>query len=100
MNAGTLVAIALALGQPCTAAAQLHTGHDDTRATLDSTAIRFVAEAHAGTSRYHDQAVAIADGYRRVGPELPSMGEHWLNIRFILADSVDAAHPSILIYVS
>jgi len=100
MNTRAVLTIVLALSEPCVAAAQLHSGHEDASAVVDSNAIRFVAEARAGTSRYHDQAAAIADGYRRVGPELPSMGEHWLNIRLILADSVDAAHPSILIYVT
>lgn len=66
----------------------------------DSAAMHFIAEARAGLLRYHDRNVAIADGYHLVGPELPAMGEHWLNIALILADTVDAAHPPVLIYVS
>lgn len=66
----------------------------------DTRAANFIAEARRGTARYRDRSVAIADGYRMVGPDLPSMGEHWLNIALILADSVDAAHPPVLIYVS
>jgi hypothetical protein len=66
----------------------------------DSVALRFITEARDGTERYRSQTAAIADGYRHVGPDLPSMGEHWLNIGLILADRVDAAHPAVLIYVS
>lgn len=68
--------------------------------SIDSAAARFIAAARAGTARYRDRSVAIADGYHLVGPDLPSMGEHWLNIALILADSVDAAHPPVLIYVA
>lgn len=91
-----LGAVALALLLARSAAAQ---EHSHAALSSDSAATRFVAEARAGTLRYRDRAVAIADGYRFVGPDLPAMGEHWLNIRRILADSVDAAHPSVLIYV-
>jgi hypothetical protein len=69
-------------------------------ATADSAALRFAAAARAGTARYRERSVAIADGYRQVGPDLPSMGEHWLNIGLVLADSIDAARPPILIYVA
>jgi hypothetical protein len=62
--------------------------------------MHFMTDARAGLVRYSDRAVAIADGYHLVGPELPAMGEHWLNIALILADSLDAAHPPVLIYVS
>lgn len=65
----------------------------------DSTAARFIAAAKIGTSRYRDRSIAVSDGYHRVGPELPSMGEHWLNIGLILADTVDPARPPVLIYV-
>lgn len=67
---------------------------------MDSAAARFVAAARAGTVRYRDRLLAIADGYRQVGPELPGMGEHWLNVRLVLADTLDPAHPPVLIYVS
>lgn len=67
--------------------------------TSDTGAIRFISAARAGTARYRDRSIAIADGYRQVGPDLPAMGEHWLNIALILADSVNPARPPVLIYV-
>ena len=95
----SLYAGLLAIGLVNVARAQL-LGPNDTRATSDSAATRFIAEARAGTAKYRDRAVAIADGYHMVGPDLPSMGEHWLNIALILADTVDAARPPVLIYVA
>jgi hypothetical protein len=65
----------------------------------DTAAARFIDAARAGTARYRDRSMAIADGYRQVGPDLPAMGEHWLNIALILGDSVDPARPPVLIYV-
>lgn len=93
----SLLAVVLALTAPVMVGAQV--APNGLAKVSDSTAARFVADARTGTLRYRDRAVAIADGYHKVGPELPSMGEHWLNIGLILADSVDAARPPILIYV-
>ena len=60
----------------------------------------FVASVRAATARYRDQAAAIADGYRRIGPDFPSMGEHWLSISIVVRDEVDPLHPPILEYVT
>jgi hypothetical protein len=76
-----------------------HALHAAAATVSDTDAARFVAAARAGTVRYRDRSIAIADGYRQVGPDLPAMGEHWLNIALILADSVDPARPPVLIYV-
>ncbi len=58
----------------------------------------FVATVRQATARYRDRAVAIADGYRMIGPDIPSMGEHWLNVPMLLAGTVDPLHPPILEY--
>lgn len=73
--------------------------HQTSEVASDTSAARFVAWARAAIVRYQDRATAIGDGYHQVGPDLPAMGEHWLNIGLILADTVDAAHPPVLIYV-
>jgi hypothetical protein len=57
-----------------------------------------IAAARAGTLRYRDQAAAIADGYRPVGPDFPGMGEHWVNPRLLLEGGLAAAHPQVLEY--
>jgi hypothetical protein len=59
-----------------------------------------VSTARAGTARYQDQAAAIEDGYRAVGPDFPGMGVHWVNKGLLLAGTVDAARPPVLEYVT
>ena len=60
----------------------------------------FLRAARAGTDRYHDIVNARADGYRRVGGELPSLGEHWVHNGRALADTLDPAAPPILVYAT
>lgn len=57
-----------------------------------------VSAARAGTARYQDQAAAIEDGYRAVGPDFPGMGVHWVNKGLLLTGTVDPAHPPVLEY--
>ena len=57
-----------------------------------------VPAARAATARYQDQAAAIADGYRAVGPDFPGMGVHWVNKALLLTGAVDLAHPPVLEY--
>jgi hypothetical protein len=59
----------------------------------------FVARARAGTEQFRDRRVAIAAGYRRLGMDFPSMGEHWVNPGLVLSGDFDAARPAILSYV-
>ena len=59
----------------------------------------FVSAARAATSRYVSREVAIADGFRRVGGDFPAMGEHWVNLAQVMADSFAAAKPSVLTYI-
>jgi hypothetical protein len=58
----------------------------------------FVSRARAATERYKDQNVAAADGYRRLGPDFPAMGEHWANGEFVIRGEFDAARPGLLTY--
>jgi hypothetical protein len=60
----------------------------------------FVAAARAATERYRQQSTAIADGYRRIGPDFPSMGEHWVSVPLVVRGDVDPLHPPILEYVT
>lgn len=54
----------------------------------------------AGTARYQDQAAAIADGYRQVGPDFPSMGEHWVSTALLVSGVLDPARPQVLEYAT
>lgn len=55
----------------------------------------FLAEARAGTEKYKDVAVAEAEGYLRITPDLPLIGAHYFKAGF---EGLDPAHPSILLY--
>jgi hypothetical protein len=68
-------------------------------ATTGSASTRLVAAAREGTRRYQLQDAAIADGFRRVGVDFPAMGEHWVNLQRVMADSFAPGHPAVLIYV-
>jgi hypothetical protein len=63
-----------------------------------SAAEQFLADARAGTARYHDRRAAIADGYRKLGPAFPGMGEHWVHPGPIVNGRLDARTPSVLGY--
>jgi len=76
-----------------------HTGHVSPAERSDSVAeAAFIGAARAATTRYRDIATALADGYRRIGGELPSLGEHWVHNGRALADTLDPAAPPILVY--
>lgn len=67
-------------------------------AAAPATTQEFLATAHAATVRYQDLRVAIADGYRAVGPDFPGMGEHWVHPGLLVSGQLDAARPQILEY--
>jgi hypothetical protein len=74
--------------------------HSEIPATADDARIDLLlAKARAATEPYQDRNVAIASGYRRVGPDFPSMGEHWLNTRLIVEGAFDVSRPQMLTYV-
>jgi hypothetical protein len=86
--AGVVIALLCAA---CPAAAQSGAGDE---------VGRFAAAVRTATERYRDRSAAAADGYRRIGPDFPSMGEHWLNVSLAVRAEVDPLHPPILEYVS
>lgn len=59
----------------------------------------FVARLRAATQRFQDHAAAVAAGYRWVGPDMPNMGEHWINPRLVMRRPFDPMRPSCLSYV-
>jgi hypothetical protein len=85
-----LRSLALLLLSPALLAAQA--GHSALDSLGDAT--------ERALGRWADRAIASASGYRRIGPDFPGMGEHWLHPRVLLSGHVDAAEPTILIYAS
>jgi hypothetical protein len=59
----------------------------------------FAAQVRASTARYQDQREALKDGYRKIGPDFPSMGEHWLNRAIVMRGEIDPLRPPILEYI-
>jgi hypothetical protein len=60
----------------------------------------FVTAARLGSERYRDRSVAIAAGFRRLGRDFPSMGEHWAHPGKVIAGRFDVADPPMLTYAS
>src|SRR5438105_7318728 len=82
-----------------TGLAQTHSHHE-----LDETTHSFALEpllsrARVATEVYTDRNVAIADGYRRVGRDFPSMGEHWLSTKLVVEGVFDVSRPQMLTYL-
>jgi hypothetical protein len=79
-----------------------HAYHDDLarRVTPDSDAAidSLIAMARNASEAFSDRGAAIAAGYRRVGKDFPSMGEHWVNPRLVFDGRFDVARPAILTY--
>jgi hypothetical protein len=74
--------------------------HDLTAASTDSATTAFTAAARAGAERYRDRDVAIASGFRPLGMDFPSMGEHWVNPGKVMAGKFDPADPAMLTYAT
>ena len=94
---------ALAVTLLCAAAApiqaQMHHGHTPAIPIDASTVDVLIEKARSAAGPYVDRSAAIADGYRRVGRELPMMGEHWLNTRLLVDGTFDITHPQVLTYL-
>ena len=56
-------------------------------------------QAKKATAIYADRREAIAAGYRKVGRDLPSMGEHWLSPKRLVDGKFDVSDPQVLTYV-
>jgi hypothetical protein len=60
----------------------------------------FVATVREVTARYRDIQVAKDDGFRKIGPDFPGMGEHWINVPRLLEPEIDISRPPILEYAT
>lgn len=60
----------------------------------------FIESARVASEKYQDRSVAITEGYRQIGSDFPSMGEHWINIGLVFDGKFDPAHPEVLTYVA
>lgn len=62
-----------------------------------------LAQVRRATARYHDPALAVADGYLATehcvdDPQLGGMGLHFVNESLVFDPAVDPTRPEILVY--
>jgi hypothetical protein len=105
-----LTVAAIALGA-APASAQIVAGIDVETATnmhhapassspIDPAAEALVARARVAAEPFRDRNAAILAGYRLVGTDFPSMGEHWISPRLVIEGQFDVARPAILTYIT
>lgn len=58
----------------------------------------FLEEVRRASRIYRDRTQAVLRGYRRVGPDFPDMGEHWVNTGVLLEGRIEASSPTVLTY--
>jgi hypothetical protein len=93
------LAVAAALLLAARARPRVVASHAASRGQVGAAAAdSFLALARAGTARFADPAAAGRAGFRRVGVEFPAMGEHWVNLARVMADTLDASSPPVLTY--
>ncbi len=59
----------------------------------------FLREVEAASARFQNPDSAVRAGYRKVGPDFPGMGQHWVNPGLVLSGGVHPGRPQILTYV-
>jgi len=67
-------------------------------ATYSDSLTEFAAQAHSSAEAFRDRSASVAAGYRRVGMDFPSMGEHWVNTSLLFLGRFDIAKPAMLSY--
>jgi hypothetical protein len=58
----------------------------------------FVACAREATAKYRDLGEAVLDGFRPIGDDFPSMGEHWIHAGRVFDGTLDPERPEVLSY--
>ena len=103
-TAAAIVAVAVAVMPEAGAAQHAHAGAPEAgrhpAAGAETPQARtFVRTATEATRRFADRGEAIRAGYRKLGPDFPGMGEHWVHPGRIVRGVLDPAAPPVLSYV-
>lgn len=61
---------------------------------------QLIDAARTASVQFQDRNAAIRAGYRRLGPEIPEMGEHWINPIMIVESKFDPTRPPVLTYAN
>ncbi len=59
-----------------------------------------ISKARIGADAFRDRNAAIAAGYRLLGMDFPSMGEHWVSPRLVIEGHFDIGRPAMLTYIT
>jgi hypothetical protein len=59
----------------------------------------FIEMVRQATVTYHDIEVAKYNGYVKFGPDMPNMGEHYVNPSIAIRRDLDFTRPSVLTYL-
>ena len=62
--------------------------------------VAFVEKAQKAADRYRSRDEAVRQGFRRLGMDFPSMGEHWVSPGKVLSGRFDPADPAMLTYAT
>lgn len=60
---------------------------------------QLVTTIREATKQYHDYRKAQAAGYKPLGPDMPNMGNHWINTSLAVSRTLDFEKPSTLTYL-
>ncbi|HEY0673287.1 MAG TPA: hypothetical protein VGD27_13510 [Longimicrobiales bacterium] len=61
---------------------------------------QLIDAARRASETFKQRSAAIRAGYRKLGPEIPEMGEHWINPIMIVEARFDPARPPMLTYAT
>ena len=98
--AGALCAIPLGAQRASDPMTPIHAQTILVLATYSDSLTEFAAQAHPSVEAFRDRSAAVAAGYRRVGIDFPSMGEHWVNTSLLFLGRFDIAKPAMLSYAT
>lgn len=70
------------------------------KTTSEGTANILIGQIREATKRYKSTKEAEKAGYRPFGPDMPNMGQHWINTRIALVPSLELNKPSTLTYLT
>ncbi|MDQ6829857.1 MAG: hypothetical protein M3081_13440 [Gemmatimonadota bacterium] len=73
-------------------------GHPVLAETATNERAAFFDRLRLLTKVYEDRNAAIRAGYRRIGIDFPSMGEHWVDPSRVIEPRFDATRPAMLAY--
>ncbi len=67
-------------------------------AQSDDELAAFLETVRRENSRFAAVEVAVREGYRKLGPDFPGMGEHWIHPGRVIAGRLDPRAPPVLTY--